>query len=395
MNVLYISPFSHGVNISPELHLAHLVAKSGNNVHFYTVKTPYVLYKDQKLKLKIVNPPDNVKMHYIKNKFLYPNVAYPFINPLNENRDLLKIIRDEHIDILHFNFSEHLTCLPLLKNEISNNLPVVLSINGLPGYGWYYGDKKVDFVGKLYTKYISLKIISKADILIPYSSQVAAELIFLGCDKEKIINMIAHGVNTEFFKPCNDKVKLREKYNLPSSSFIIIYTGRLAKVKQLEVVINSFNELIQIVKDSFLLIVGDGPQKEELRNSANKYCENHIRFINFVNSEILTELYAASDMFILLSRGEGISSALLEACSAGLPMLVSNVGANTDIVQNNVNGFVLDEISNVSVVNGIKEIQKKHSILSENARRIALETLNWNIIANKYVNLYRNLIDRG
>ena len=394
MNILYICPFSHGVNISPELHMAHLIANNGNNVHFYTVKTSYIQFSDKKSKIKIATPPDNVKMHYINNHFLYPKVAYPFINPFNEYCDLLKIIKDESIDILHFNFPEHLVCLPLLKKEKFCNLPVVLSINGMPGYGWYYGEKKVDFVGRLYSKYISSKIINKTDIVIPYSSQVRSILISLGFDENKIINMIAHGVNTDFFKPCNDKVKLREKYNLPTSSFIIIYAGRLAKVKQLDEVIKSFTELRQTVNDSFLLVVGDGPLKEELENLVHNDCKNQIRFINFVNSEILSELYAASDMFILLSSGEGTSSALLEACSSGLPMLVSNVGANSDIVQDNVNGFVLNEINSISVVNRIIDIQKNQKKFSENARKIALNKLNWNVIANKYEELYQDLIDR-
>lgn len=392
VNILYISPFSHGVNISPELHMAHLIANNGNNVHFYTVKTSYIQFKDKISKIKLAIPPDNVKMHYINNHFLYPNVAYPFINPFREYSDLLKIIKDENIDILHFNFSEHLTCLPLFKKEKFCNLPAVLSINGVPGYGWYYGDKKVDFVGKLYSKYISSKLISKADIVIPYSSQVKNILISLGFDEHNIINMIAHGVNTDFFKPCDDKTKLREKYNLPISSFIIIYAGRLAKVKQLDKVIKSFTELRQTVNDSFLLIVGDGPQKEELENLVHKDCKNQIRFINFVNSEILSELYAASDMFILLSSGEGISSALLEACSSGLPMVVSNVGANSDIVQDNVNGFVLNEINCISIVNKIIDIKKDQNKFSENARKTALEMLSWNIIAKKYENLYKDLI---
>lgn len=374
--------------------MAHLIANNGNNVHFYTVKTSYIQFSDKKSKIKIATTPDNVKMHYINNYFLFPKVAYPFINPFNEYVDLVQIIKNESIDILHFNFPEHLTCLPLFKKKKICNLPMILSINGIPGYGWYYGDNKIDFVGKLYSKFISSKVISKVDRIIPYSSQVKNILISLGFDESKIINMIAHGVDTDFFKPCDDKIKLKEKYNLPVTSFIIIYAGRLARVKQLDEVIKSFTELRQTINDSFLLIVGDGPQKEELKNLVHNDCKDQIRFINFVNPETLSELYAASDMFILLSSGEGISSSLLEACSSGLPMLVSNVGANSDIVQDNVNGFVLNEINSISVVNRIIDIQKNQKKFSENAREIALDKLNWNVIAKKYEELYTDLINR-
>ena len=68
MNILYVSPFSHGVNISPILNIAHLIANEGHKVHFYTVKTSYIEFKGDK-SLEMAELPNNVKMHYIKNHF--------------------------------------------------------------------------------------------------------------------------------------------------------------------------------------------------------------------------------------------------------------------------------------------------------------------------------------
>jgi|GEM_PF-1684032 glycosyltransferase involved in cell wall biosynthesis len=395
MNILYISPFSHGVNISPRLHTASLIANYGNNVHFYTVQTSYVEYKAKKTPVQIIEPPRAVNMHYIKNYYLLQNVAYPFINPVREYRELNKIIEDSDIDILHFYSPEFLTCLPLPKlKSMKSDLPIVLSINGIPGYGWYYGNKLVDTIGKLYSKHVSLRIIKKADLLIPFSLEVSAVLISLGIEEEKISSFIAHGVDIDVFKPATSGTKrtLRAKYDLPLSSFIIMYAGRLVESKRLDTAIISVGELDRRGMRALLLIVGDGPQKAELMSLAKTRYKACVRFIDFVPQTVLSELYACSDMFILLSQGEGISSALLQASASGLPALVTDVGANSDIVQTGVNGVVIQQIESDTINDGIMRIMENTEKLSKNARAMAENTLDWNEVIQKYLHAYEKLL---
>ncbi|WP_174590880.1 glycosyltransferase family 4 protein [Methanocella conradii] len=394
MNILYVSPFSHGVNVSPALYLAHLVANRGNNVYFYTIKKSYVQFKDKSGKIKIASPPENVEMRYINNKFIFPDIAYPFINPIKEYFDLLKIIKEKQIDIIHFYFPEHLICLPLLRKNAFVNIPVVLSINSVPGYDWFYGKKYVDFIGKIYSKLISSRIIQNVDMIIPYSTISIDTLISFGCDRRKIVNMISHGVDILFFKPSENKENLREKHKLPKDAFIIIYTGRFVKVKRLDLLIQAFEKVLYKINNAFLLLVGDGPQKKELISMVDPCCRDRVKFIDFVDPIVLSELYAASDMFSLISSGEGISSSLLEACASGLPALVSNVGANRIIVQDGLNGYVINNVDKDSIAQKIIDIKTNYSFLSKNSRNISIKKLNWDGITDQYIKIYYELINK-
>lgn len=397
MNILYVSPFSHGVNIAPVLEIAHLVANEGHNVHFYTVKTSYIEFKG-KGTIEMAKIPDNVQMHYIDNRFIINSVAYPFINPIHEYYDLKNIIKENKIDIIHFNFPEHLICLPILK-KLSLKKPIVLSINGIPGYDWFYGNKYIDFIGKIYSKLIASKIIKKADVLIPLYSKVNDTLVSSGfADDCNIINVTSYGgsygVNTDFFKPIKDdeKLNIRNEFNLPTDALILIYAGRFVKVKRLDKIIASFNNLKSKSDNCFLLLVGDGPEKEKLIKLAKENNIKSIKFIDFVDQKTLSKLYAASDIFLLISSGEGNPGSLMEACSCGLPSIVSNIGANSNIIKNSINGFVIEDINEEDLISRILMIAENYQELSKNARDIALKELSWDSIIKNHIKLYSNLI---
>jgi glycosyltransferase involved in cell wall biosynthesis len=301
---------------------------------------------------------------------------------------LLKIIQEKKIDIIHFYFPEHFVCLPLLRKKLFGNIPVVLSINGVPGYDWFYNNKYVDFIGKIYSKIILSRIIRNVDMIVPYSTVTINTLVSLGCDRRKIKSIVAHGVDVQFFYPADNKEKLREKYGLPKDAFIIIYTGRFVEVKRLDILIRAIGKVFKSIENVFLLLVGDGSLKEKLVSLAKTSCEGHIKFMDFVDHATLSEMYGASDMFALISSGEGISSSLLEACSSGLPSLVSNAGANGEIVKNGFNGYMLDMITEEGLAENIIEIKKNAKNLSDNARRYAIENLDWSIIINNYSEIY-------
>lgn len=397
MNILYVSPFSHGVNISPILNIAHLVANEGHNVHFFTVKTSYMEFKGN-ASFKMAKIPDNVHMHYIKNRFIIPSIAYPFINPIKEYTDLKRIIKENDIDLIHFNFPEHLICLPMLR-KLDLGVPFVLSINGIPGYDWFYGNKYVDYIGKVYSKFISSYIIKKADYIVPLYSNVTNTLISLGFNENNIINVASYGgsygVDTELFKPLDheNRINIREKYGLSKDAFILIYAGRLVEVKRLDLLIKIFKVLKSEINNAFLLIVGDGPKKEDLIKLSWGNYSKDIKFMDFVNPEILSEIYAASDIFMLISSGEGNPGSLMEACSSGLPAIVSDVGANSDIIQNDINGYVMDEMCEDKLIEKIIWITENYTFFSKNARIKAIKELSWGSIIENHINLYSNLVD--
>ena len=400
MNILFVSPWSHGASISPIMQIATQVADFNNNVHFVTVKKSYIEYKSKKKEVEIASLPDNVAMHYVNNCFPVPSIAYPFVNPIEEYRKLLRIVKINDIDILHFCCPEHLICLPILKKKSFANSPIVLSLNDFPGIDWFYGNKFVDLVGLLYTKYVSLRILASADAIVPSSTRNRKILELYGLEnRERRVSTYggSYGVDTHFFKPCNKaaKIQLRERFGLPADAFIILFAGRLAKVKRIDLLIQSFKHIEERLKNSFLLIVGDGPEKQALKELASVSCSDNCKFMNFVNHATLAELYAASDLFVLLSSGEGLPVSLLEATSSGLPAIVSNVGGSSDIITTGFNGYVLDTVNEVTITDSVADIEVNYAKFSRNARTRAERESDWSVIIGNYLEIYRSLLEYG
>ena len=391
MNILIVSPFSHGVNISPILDIAGQLAGKGHNVHFYTVKTSYIEFKAED-SLEMAEPPGKVHMHYIPNYFLIPSVAFPFLNPLTEYRDLKGIIEDENIDVVHFNYPEHLICLPLLGNL---GVPTVLSVNAIPGYNWFYGNRLVDWVGRIYSRHISTRVIRNSDVVVAPSTKLQTTLKDLDLDVQLTTLSSyggCYGVDTQLFKPVTPKLteKIRRKYQLPPEAFIIVYAGRFVPIKRIDLLIKSFLSLKKRLENAHLLLVGDGPEKPELLRLAHNHPDIH--FLGFLNQEELSRIYGACDVFALLSSGEGNAVGVMEAGASGLPAVVTPVGATPDLIKDGVNGY-LTQPRIEEIVDKIILIHEEHPQMAQNARKIAEENFAWDHIIKKHLELYHSLVE--
>ncbi len=108
------------------------------------------------------------------------------------------------------------------------------------------------------------------------------------------------------------------------------------------------------------VIIGDGPQFHTL--------ENMIKEENLTNSVILTgyrkdasKLVAAFDVFALTSFSEGISMAMLEAMSLGVPCIATKVGGNVELIQNNVSGWLVESNDSKSLASLLINTYKNRS----------------------------------
>ena len=88
-----------------------------------------------------------------------------------------------------------------------------------------------------------------------------------------------------------------------------------------------------------IVVAGDGQTREELETLINNL-QLSARVHMLGNRTDTPQLLAASDVFVLPSKSEGFSIALLEACAAGLPSIATDVGGNREIVENGVNGIL-------------------------------------------------------
>lgn len=142
--------------------------------------------------------------------------------------------------------------------------------------------------------------------------------------KQKL-KVIKNGIDIDKFS-FNQEIRnrIRKELNISDKSFIIGHVGRFSKQKNHEFIIDIFDELHKRDSNSFLLLVGDGEIKEKIIEKVKK--RNLSDYVIFYgNSSNVNELYQAMDCFVFPSKFEGLGIVAIEAQTAGLKTLCSDV----------------------------------------------------------------------
>jgi 1,2-diacylglycerol 3-alpha-glucosyltransferase len=215
--------------------------------------------------------------------------------------------------------------------------------------------------------------------------EVAKELEWLGVNREKI-RYIPNGVNTELFKPSNNKKMLRKKFGIPENDLVILSIGRLTEAKQPFKLIEVFSKIEKEMKDVTLVIAGKGELLERTKEFAEEKKLKNVIFLGYVEHEKeAPDLYACSDYYIMASKYEGQPLTLLEAMASGLPCIVSDI-PNLKIVEEAKCGLIVDfnDIEKVAeeIVEYFGEDNPRHA---KNAREYAVKNLDWEVIARRYL----------
>lgn len=187
-------------------------------------------------------------------------------------------------------------------------------------------------------------------------------------EKTKILPM---GVDDVFFsyRKSNSDI-IRSLHD--NSDVTIACSGRLVEIK-------GINYLIQAMKDvkGKLIIVGDGPQRQELQNQAT-YLKDKVIFVGSKTHEQLAKILAQADIYVLPSitpkdgSKEGLGLAALEAMAIGLPVIATSSGGIAEVIESGKNGILIEE-------------KKPEQISREINRLIKSEELFYNIVKNGYI----------
>jgi phosphatidylinositol alpha 1,6-mannosyltransferase len=130
------------------------------------------------------------------------------------------------------------------------------------------------------------------------------------------------GVDTELFSPARRSGEVRERI-APGADRILVYVGRLALEKRVDVLLDAFRRVRAALGDGAALVfVGDGPAGDRLRATAGP----GVHFTGFMSGVPLAEVFAAADLFVFASDTETFGNVVLEAIASGLPAVVVDKG---------------------------------------------------------------------
>jgi len=159
------------------------------------------------------------------------------------------------------------------------------------------------------------------------------------------------------------------------------------------------SELVQQRDDVKFLIVGHGPEADKLENQAKELgLEGRLAFSGLVPNDQLPAYYAASDVFAFHSWHEGLGIVLLGAMSTGKPIVTTEAGGTVDLVRDGANGYIVSPGDTSAFSRAILRVlddPETQSRLSADARRMAEQEFAWDVVADKYMEVFRQAMDAG
>ncbi|PIR26620.1 MAG: hypothetical protein COV43_00555 [Deltaproteobacteria bacterium CG11_big_fil_rev_8_21_14_0_20_42_23] len=175
-------------------------------------------------------------------------------------------------------------------------------------------------------KHLLQKFYNKFDLLLVPTQHIIRELHDHNiCPPMK---QWARGVEPELFSPEHCSLEWRKKMGAEKESVIILYAGRLVKEKRLKELARASKILKKTHENIVWVFAGQGAMESYLR----RHIPN-ARFLGHISRDILNKVYASSDIFVYPSDTETFGNAILEAMASGLPVITSDDGGSSELVQ--------------------------------------------------------------
>ncbi len=328
--------------------------------------------------------------------------------PRKETKNGVKIIRASLFklrDLSYSSFFYIFTALPLMffkaysliKEEKIDILVCSGFLNGFLGYCLkiMFRIPYIITVQSQQGKSSVKKLVYKnADLCIAASSVIRKYFEQIGC---RNVAVSPNGVDLSRFQNLN-REQSRKELGLTQNDFVIITVARLEKIKGIEYLIGAIRNFQFSIFNFQLLIVGDGKERKNLENLAQKLgVGDRVRFLGQVPNDKVPQILAAGDCFVLPSLKEGFGIVILEAMAAGLPVIATNVGGIPDIIQDGNNGILIEPANSQAIANAIKQIIGQKDLTSKIIANSwnSLSQYDWDNIANKVFELAKHLIAKN
>ena len=228
-------------------------------------------------------------------------------------------------------------------------------------------------------------------ILVP-SASTERELIGKGIDPKKIC-LFPRGVDAARFHPSKRNVNfLKERFNAGDGPKIL-YVGRISKEKDLHVLARAFRNLTQTHLDVELILVGDGPYLQELKELL---AGTPSIFTGYREGEELATIYASCDLFAFPSATDTFGNVVLEAQASGLPVIVTDSGGPQENMIPHKTGRVVQAGDHEALLESLKFLLADRERLKEmgKAARLNMENRSYERAFDETWQIYQKISGR-
>lgn len=374
------TPYISGL-VTSELMLKKALEKKGHEVYVVTANLTNFHYEyDEKEKvLRIPGIPTGIYDSRLTS--IYP------IKAINK-------IKSWNLDVIHSQTEFAIGTFARLFAK-QYNIPIVHTYHTMyEDYVHYITKGHFDKSSKKLVEYLTKFYCDKTitELIVP--TKKAYDLFKKKYNVERNIHIIPTGIEVErFYKEKIDLKKinrLKKQYNISKKDFTAIFVGRIAEEKNIPFLINVTEDLIKTNPNFKLLIVGDGPDKENYEKLViKKHCENNVIFTGKVSWEDIPVYYQLADIFISASKSETQGLTIIEAMAASLPNLCIDDESFRDTVVDSLNGFLFkDEEDCKKLIIKIMNDKKLLNNMQINARNSA-ELHSSKYFAEKVLDVYK------
>jgi len=380
-------PLVNGVSTSI-LMLEHALTKLGHEVFIITVsdnKKDYVLENNGHiLRLPSVNL---ANCYDYKMTSVYPIKAVNMIKKMN-------------LDVIHSNVEFTVGIFARVVSE-QLSIPLVHTYHtNWEDYTHYITKNKkiLDDICKKLLKYLVVFFEDKTvtELIVPSN-----KIYNLFKDKYKFtknIHIIQTGIETSKFYKENFNQKdinsLKKKLGIKKKDFVVMTVSRLAKEKRVDRIINNHKELVKKYSNMKLLIVGDGPDIDKLKDEAKSLgVSDSVIFTGKVPLNDIPIYYQLGNVFVTASKSETQGLTVVEAISSSLPVVAVKDDSFVNSVIEDFNGFVFtDDEKYINSISKLYEDKELYNRLS-NQSRLLSEDFSSEYFALKVLKVYETAIE--
>lgn len=298
------------------------------------------------------------------------------LNPLMDMKarmEVKRVVKRFQPDIIH----SHTFKAGLLTRILKSEVPNVHTFHGHhlydPEFGWF---------ARSVLNLIEKRLAKRSSKLVTIGERVGRELLDQGIGEAGQYISISPGIEPLDTK---DAVGVRSKLNIEKSDFVLVWLGRFTEVKRPDLVVEVAKKLPHLV----FVMAGDGELRERIKSIA----PDNLRVVGVHSA---AEMWAIADLALLTSDSEGMPLSIIEAQMCGVPVVATNVGSVSEIVEHGVTGMLCEkDVDRISTA--ITELVAKPEMLkkmSNAAKARALGLFSRDVMVNKHIAVYREILDK-
>ena len=307
-------------------------------LHFHL---PYLkMFKEKGYEVHVAtNTDDTIPFCDVKHKVSFERNPFK-TNNLKAIKQMKKILLDNNFDIVHTHTPMGSVVTRLAYKKVRNKVNTRM-IYTAHGFHFYKGAPLLNWllfypVEKYLSKYTDTLItINKEDYCL-------AKKKFKKCRNVEYVPGV--GIDEEKFNftmTKSEKLELRKPLGLKENDFVLIYPAEISKRKRHIWLINALGSILNKNRNMHLLLPGSDSLNGEAHRLVGKLkLTKQIHFLGYRTD--IPKLLKISDLAISSAKQEGLPVNIMEAMYVGLPIVASNCRGNRDLVEDGVNGYLID-----------------------------------------------------